>query len=162
MIICQCKGGKTALMLAASKGDFHIVDEILTMISEKNVNAVDFVSEIFIFPTLVESKFTQDGMTALMHGIQYFNIVKVLIERGLAKVNIRHNVQSPLCWGVMKSNTEVVKYLIDHTKADVNMVNQYKQSPLMLSILAANDPSIVSYLLSRNDVDVNMQDSVRL
>ncbi len=101
-------------------------------------------------------------MTALMHGIQHFNIVKVLIERGLAKVNIRHNVQSPICWAVMKSNTEVVKYLIEHTKADVNLVNQYKQSPLMLSILAANDPSIVSYLLSRNDVDVNMQDSVRL
>jgi hypothetical protein len=32
------------LMLAASKGDFHLVSELLTMISEKNVNAVDYVS----------------------------------------------------------------------------------------------------------------------
>ncbi len=44
-------------MLAASKGDFHMVDEMLTMISEKNVNAVDFVRKIFILPILVESKF---------------------------------------------------------------------------------------------------------
>ncbi len=37
------QGGRTALMLAAAKGDFHLVDEILKMISEKNVNAVDYV-----------------------------------------------------------------------------------------------------------------------
>ena len=30
-------------MLAASKDDFHLVDEILAMITEKNVNATDYV-----------------------------------------------------------------------------------------------------------------------
>lgn len=43
MLLFVSQGGRTALMLAASKGDFHLVDEILNMISEKNVNAVDYV-----------------------------------------------------------------------------------------------------------------------
>lgn len=102
----------------------------------------------------------QDGLTALIHGIQYFNIVKVLVEKGSANVNARHGVQTPLCWAVMKSSVDVVKYLLDNVKADVNFANQYKQTPLMLSILAANDPAIANYLLSRSDVDVNFQDSV--
>jgi ankyrin repeat protein len=97
-----------------------------------------------------------------MHGIQYFNVVKILVEKGLAKVNLRNHVQTPLCWAVMKSSIDVVRYLLDHANAELNAVNQYKQTPLMLAILAANDPSITSYLLSRPDIDVNCQDSVSL
>ncbi len=60
----------------------------------------------------------------------------------------------------MKSNLETVRYLIEHAKADVNGSNQYKQTPLMLAFLAANDASIAEYLLKYTNVDPNAQDSV--
>lgn len=62
----------------------------------------------------------------------------------------------------MKSSLDVVKYLIEQAKVDVNMVNSYKQTPLMLAILAAYDASTPHYLIQIPSVDVNVQDSVSI
>lgn len=63
----------------------------------------------------------------------------------------------------MKSNLDTVRYLVENAKADVNLPNHYKQTPLMLSLLAASDVAITNYLLhSPTPLDINAQDSVSL
>ena len=71
-----------------------------------------------------------------MHGIEYYNIVHALIEKGMAQVNLKTNhIQTPLGYAIMKGTLDTVKYLIEHARADVNLVNQYKQTPLIIILL---------------------------
>ena len=52
---------------------------------------------------------------------------------------------------------DVVKLLVEHGKADVNRLNEWKSSPTIIAMLKGHF-SIVDYLLSLREVDASMVD----
>ncbi|PTB55274.1 hypothetical protein M431DRAFT_43331, partial [Trichoderma harzianum CBS 226.95] len=60
----------------------------------------------------------------------------------------------PLWWSVRNSDISIVKLLLDEEDIDVNMKNNYNQTPLWWA--ARNgDVETVKLLLARKEIDVN-------
>ena len=79
---------------------------------------------------------------------------------------MRHGVNANFC--DLSGNTalhhacaygwlDVVKLLVEHGKAEVNRLNEWKSSPTIIAMLKGHF-GIVDYLLARKDVDASMVD----
>lgn len=131
----------------------------------------DGVNTIAVFDELVKyganpNSISSQGNSVLSIAMSIFNVkgATELIKRG-ADINYKNKgtIPSPLIMAIAgkrnwpKSNIypDFIQFLIDN-KADVNIVDSYKTSPLMMAT-GANDLELVKYLLGYN-ADPNIAD----
>jgi ankyrin repeat protein len=128
--------GKTALMVATSKGDIALMRRLIALGAD-----IDQVN--------------RSSGNALMYAAQYGQrrAAELLIQRG---ANINHRAGkgwSALMVAVLKGRTTMVEFLLEN-RADPNMRDVLGWTPLMRAAGSANQ-AIVDSLIIRPDIDLN-------
>lgn len=164
-------GGQTALILALENGHTDIANLLLEHgadITKRDANGrgplyhASKEGHLEIVKILLKNGADIDDDNAL-HGAasgfedKTIDVVKFLVEKGanVNKPDPKNDENTPLFVAVKSSNTEILKYLIQHN-ADVNKANKYGETPLIEASYSGNLKAIG--ILLDNNADINKGD----
>lgn len=170
--------GRTVLSLAAEKGRFAVLQELLIR-PNIDVNSKDILSlrtplfwavqngHLEVTRALLHAKGVdvdvpdKHGLTPLSiaAGKGHLEIMKVLLAHPHTNLNFPSKgiCHTPLSWAARNGHLQVVKELLAHPNIDVNHLDAYHQTPLCLAVTKGH-LEVVKELLSHPAVSVNVRD----
>ncbi|KKT23685.1 MAG: hypothetical protein UW09_C0003G0207 [candidate division TM6 bacterium GW2011_GWF2_43_87] len=131
----------TPLFSAAEKGNLEIMRYL---IEDEHVDVNVKVDD-------------SENFTPLHNAVTFHKLdaVKFLIKKGADVNQGNWRLMTPLFFAVRDANLAIVRCLVEEGKADVNSVNEWKETPLFLAGRADKDLEIVKYLIEKGaDVGV--------
>ncbi|OQA80894.1 MAG: Ankyrin repeats (3 copies) [bacterium ADurb.Bin243] len=142
--------GQTPVEYTFLKGEFKMCDTVKSLLKDSPGNINDYN---------IKEKNGAINPKLIINTVKNRNIegVKMLIKCG-ADFNAHDEHESPaLHWAVLWGMFDVVKLLVENG-AEINEVNYYDKSSLLLTALNENKPEIARYLIEKG-ADLNFADS---
>ncbi|CAB3386911.1 Hypothetical predicted protein [Cloeon dipterum] len=165
------KKGNSAITLACKKKMWDTVDTLLTkdvnVLAKDgkgknllhyaaelgNLNLVQKLVERGVNPTLKDNL----GMNAIHYALQQLDLVKSFGISLVKEVTKDNNTSLHLAIGMCEYSIEVIRWLLDEAKLDVNSKNAKGETPLMIAC-SKNTFDVIRILLD-NEADVSNQDN---
>ena len=150
--------GCKPLHVAALLGKYDMVKYLVESGADVNANNnKDITPLIFLFHETKDNSFRFNGFAETKNRQE---IAIYLVEKG-AKVNVNESktMKTPLHYAVKNGYYELVKLLVNKG-ADVNAIDIYMQTPLLILARFADDSfEAIADILLKNGADINAQEN---